>query len=144
MYFLISLRYMEVPEHSIPQTSMRPTKVMSSSDTWAFTALLWRKKYSFLLDPSTFHYERTDLPYKRQETLTSDIASRPEDLNLDSFIIAGASSRCDNNTPGFKHQVSIKPKFFPEWLVEEWSLLPPVVIPLCEPVRDFSQDNLSR
>ena len=143
-YFLISLRYMEVPEHSLPQTWMRPTKVMSPCDTWVFTALLWGKRYSFFLDPSTFHYERTGLPYKHQETLPTDIASRSEDLNLDSYIIAGASNRCDNNTPGFKHQVFTKPKFFPEWHVEVRSLLPPVVNPLCEPVRDFSQDNISR
>jgi hypothetical protein len=125
---------MEVPEHSIPQTWMRPTKVMSSCDTWVFTALLWGKMYSFFLDSSTFHYKHTDLPYRRPQTLHIHIASRPEDTNLDSFVITGASNRCHNNTiPGFKHQVTTKPKFFPEWHVEFRSLLPPVAIPLCGP-----------
>jgi hypothetical protein len=132
-YFLISLRYMEVPEPSIPQTWMCPTKVTSSCDTWVFTALLWGKRYSFFLDPSTFHYKHTGLPYKRPQTLPIHIASRPEVINLDSFIIAGASNRCHNNTPGFKHQVSTKPKFFPHWHVESRSLLPPAAIPLCGP-----------
>ena len=129
--FLIYLRYMEVPEHSIPQMWMHPAKVMSSCDTWVLTVVL------FFLDPSTFHYEC-------REKLPNDISSRPEDLNFHSFIIGGASNRCDKNTPGLKHQVSIKSKFFPEWHVEARSLLPPVVILLCETVRDFSQDTIPR
>ena len=32
-YFQIYLRYIEVPEHSIPQMWMLPTKIMSSCDT---------------------------------------------------------------------------------------------------------------
>jgi len=54
----------------------------------------------------------SDIP-SRPETLPSDIVSRPEDLNFDSSITAGASKQCDN-TRGFIHQVSSKPKFFPE------------------------------
>jgi hypothetical protein len=132
---------MEVPEHSIPQTWMSPTKVMSSYHTWVFTALRWGKGHFFFLDPLNFHYKRTGLPYKRRQTLRGDMASLPEDLILDSFIIAGASNRCDKNASGFKQHLSTIPNFSPEWHVQDRSLLPPVVIPLCEPVRYLSQGN---
>jgi len=98
---------MEFPKHLIPQTWMRQTKVLSYCDTWVFTAPLWGKRYSFFLDPSTFQYERTGLPYKRQETLPSDIASHPEDLHLDSFTIAGASKRCDKFNIGSQNTTNI-------------------------------------
>jgi len=72
-YFIISLRNMEVPEHSIPQMWMRPTKVISSCYTWVFRVLLWRKgirsswlPHLFITSPLAFstnaekHYPATD------------------------------------------------------------------------------------
>jgi hypothetical protein len=99
-------RIYEFQNIQFPKRGFAFNKMTSSCDTSVFTAVLWGKVCSFFLYPFTFHYKPTDLPYKRRQTLYGDMASRPEDLNLDSFTIAGAFNRCYKNISYLLYQYS--------------------------------------